>query len=302
MKTNYFIISALIYLIFIFDIHCGIGQTIVFQRGNKIWIADENGTNQRLICEGRDPDISSDGRYIAFAANKSLCYINIESKEIHTFKSIPECSILRPRWSQNNKMIAFNCLCLPCGWGIGVVDFEDTHFKILTKDTATVDFWGPTWDKEGKNILCHGNSNIFKIDLDGGIITKAPYSNIALSYGISSETRFSLSHDGNYLLFEADIDDDYIEGLPEPPVAIFIHNVLSGETTRVTPAGICTLHPCWMSGNKIIFEGFTKDDIKGHQGKSDYEIDIKRSIYCIDIDGKNLTKIIENGSDPSFSE
>ena len=98
------------------------------------------------------------------------------------------------------------------------------------------------------------------------------------------------------------VENERIKGLPEPPIAIFIHNLLTGKTTRVTPAGICALRPCWASDNKIIFEGFTENDIKGHQGKYEYEIDINRAIYSVDIDGKNLKKLIENGWQPSFSD
>jgi Tol biopolymer transport system component len=305
MKQNYLIIIIILTCILILNSSNLNAQTIAFQRsvegGDEIWIADKNGENLQLICKGMDPDISPDGKYIAFTASNGIGYVNIKTKEIHIFKSIRADRSFGPKWSPNSDMIAFMCLIRPYPWGIGVVDLEDTYFHILTEGSNIRNVWAPTWDLEGKYVLCRGDGNILKIDLNGNIISKIPYKNIDLTYGIANGTRLSLSSDGNYLLFDAMVENETINGLHEPPITIFIHNLLTGKTTRVTPAGICALRPCWVSDSKIIFEGFIKDDITGHQGKYEYEIDIDRAIYSIDIDGKNLKKLIENGWQPSFS-
>ncbi len=302
MKLNYLIIIITLSCILILNSSNLNAQTIAFQRSdNEIWIADKNGDNLQFVCKGRDPDISPNGKYIAFTAGNGLGYVNIKSKEIQIFKSIQAYRSFGPKWSPNSNMIAFMCLSIPHPWGIGIVDLEDTYFHILNEDGSTEYARRPSWDLEGRYILCHGDGNILKIDLNGNIISKIPYNNIFSSYGIANGTRLSLSSDGNYLLFDAMVENETLKGLHEPPIAIFIHNLLTGKTTRVTPAGIGALRPCWMSDNKIIFEGFTEDDIRGHQGKYEYEIDINRGIYSIDIDGNNMKKLIENGSEPSFS-
>ncbi len=306
MKLNYPTIIITLLCVLILNSSGLNAQTIAFQRsgddGDEIWIADKNGDNLQFVCKGMDPDISPDGKYIAFNAGNGLGYVNIKSKEIHIFKSIRAYRSFGPKWSPNSSMIAFMCLVRPYPWGIGIVDLEDTYFHILTAGSNIKDIWAPAWDPEGKYVLCRGDGNILKIDLNGNIINKIPYKNIDLSYGIANGTRLSLSGDGNYLLFDAMIENEKIKGLPEPPIAIFIHNLLTGKTTRVTPAGICALRPCWMSDNKIIFEGFTEGDIRGHQGKYEYEIDIDRAIYSIDIDGNNMKKLILNAWRPSFSK
>ena len=302
MKLNCHIIIIVVSCILILNSSSLNAQTIAFQRNdNEIWIANKNGGNPQFICNGMYPDISPNGKYIAFTAGNGIGYVNIESKEIHIFKSIRAYRSFGPKWSPNSNMIAFMCLIRPYPWGIGVVDLEDTYFHILTEGSNIRNVWAPAWGLEGKHVLCRGDGNILKIDLNGNIISKIPYKNIDLSYGIANSNRLSLSSDGNYLLFDAMVQNESIKGLPEPPISIFIHNLLTGKTTRVTPAGICALRPCWASDNKIIFEGFTEDDIRGHQGEYEYEIDIDRVIYSIDIDGNNLKKLIENAWQPSFS-
>src|SRR4030042_1685569 len=302
MKLNFLIIIIALSCILILNSSSLSAQTISFTRNdNEIWIADKNGDNLQFVCKGMYPDISPNGKYIAFTASNGIGYVNIELKEIHIFKSIRADRSYGPKWSPNSNMIAFNCLSIPHPWGICVVDLEDTYFHILNEDGSTKYARRPTWDLEGRYILCHGDGNILKIDLNGNIISKIPYNNIISSYWIANGTRLSLSSDGNYLLFDAMVENERIKGLPEPPIAIFIHNLLTGKTTRITPVGICALRPCWISNNKIIFEGFTENDIKGHQGKYEYEIDINRAIYSVDIDGKNLKKLIENGWQRPFS-
>jgi hypothetical protein len=285
--------------------HYVIAQSIVFQRDNEIWMSDNTGKDQRLICEGRGPDISPDGKSIAFTTNKGLCYFDIESGKTHVFKSTEGNTILDPKWSPDNKLIAFVCPQRPGFWRLNVVDLENNH-SILTEGGNIEDLWSPTWDQKGKYILCHDGFNLFKIDLYGEIIDKIPLPSIVLTYdsvGFSSDSKFSLSIDGAYLLFDAYVDNEHIKDLPEPPIAIFIHNLSKGETTRVTPSGICALRPCWASKNVIIFEGFSEDDIKVHQGNFEHDtaVEINRGIYSIDIDGENLKKLINNGSEPSFS-
>ena len=135
MRINYFITGILFYFIFIVYVPVLNAQSIVFQRGNEIWIADKNGDNLQFVCKGGDPDISPNGKYIAFTAGNGLGYVNINTKEIHIFKSIRAYRSYGPKWAPNSNMIAFMCLSMPHPWGIGVVDLEDTYSHILTEDS-----------------------------------------------------------------------------------------------------------------------------------------------------------------------
>jgi Tol biopolymer transport system component len=300
MKTSLLRLSVLLCSIFLFHIHYADAQTIAFQRDSNIWIADKDGNNQKVVCVGSDPDISQDGKYIAFSGSHGICYIDIQSKKIYTFKSITNSRSRDPRWSPDGKRLVFLYLKIPQQWTVGVVDLEDTYFKRLPEGAYTEEIWSPVWDREGKYILCHDNGNILKIDLDGQVISKTSYESTLLPYGIS-DTRFGLSPDGDLILFDAYVNNEDMKGLNEPPLAVFIYNLSTGRTARITPPGVCALHPCWMSGNRILFEGFTEKDVQGHQGKSEYETDINRYIYSIDIDGTNMKRLIVNGSHPSFS-
>ncbi len=138
---------------------------------------------------------------------------------------------------------------------------------------------------------------MYTIDVDAGTIGKASYKDIVVNYGVSSATSFTFSPDKKYLLFDADVPSESMEGLHEPAGAIFIHTLSSAGTRRVTPPGICGFYPSWYFDGRIIFSSFTENDILQRAGFSG----IATRIYTIDITGKNLEALIENASDPSIS-
>ena len=108
-------------------------QTIAFERSSsdEIWTSDINGDNLQFICEGREPDISPNGMYIAFTKGYRVGYVNVKTKETHIFNSIPTDRCHEPKWSPNRDMIAF--MYLSSTWRVGVVDFEDTYFNPLSE-------------------------------------------------------------------------------------------------------------------------------------------------------------------------
>ena len=305
MKCNYSITVILLFLLLIFSYHQAQAQTIAFQRGDGIWISDINGQDQRFICKGYDPDISPDGKYIAFTQyeyfgkfynlNRHIAIYEIESRKVTILKSIPSNNNFGPTWSPTGDKIAFSSFINNI-WGIGIINRNNTEYHSLT-ETLAVHTYSPTWTSQGRYIVSHGDGNIYTLDVNGGTIGKTPYKKIVRNYGVSSVTAFTFSQDKKYFLFDADVIGESMRGLHEPPGAIFVHNTSSGITNRVTPGGICGLYPSWYSNGKIIFSGFKENDIPQTAGSSG----IATRIYTIDITGNGIKALIENASDPSIS-
>jgi len=280
-------------------------RTIAFQRGDRIWISDIAGENQRFVCTGYDPAISPDGQYIAFThyeesgdsvnITRSIALCTIPSQDVRILKTIPGGNSFGPVWSPDGDTIAFSSLVNDV-WGVCLVGRDDSGYRHLT-ETLAVQLYSPTWTSRGGYVVCHGDGNIYTVDVTEGIIRKALYKDIVGDYGVTSGTAFTFSLDRRYLLFDADVANESMEGLHEPPGAVFVHDAQSGGTWRVTPRGICSFYPSWYADCTLIFSGFSEDDISPRAGFPG----IATRIYTIDITGKHLTALIENATDPSVS-
>lgn len=303
MNTRYSIIIAVLCAVIVSCQTAG-ARTIAFQRDGGIWISDMAGQNQQFLCRGYDPEISPDGRHVAFThyehvgpsigPNRYIALCDIASKETRVLTSIPGHNHFGPAWSPRGDMIAFSSY-LNTAWGVGVVQQTDTGYRLLTEGVKS-QVYAPTWTYPGDHILCHGDGYLFTLDAGGGIVRRVPYREIVGDYGVTSATAFALSRDGKYLLFDADVPGESMEGLHEPPGAVFVHNVSSGETTRLTPPGICGFYPSWYADGRVLFSGFRATDI--HQGGS---AGITPRVYTVDMSGDNLKALIERASDPSVS-
>jgi len=283
----------------------GRAQTIAFQRDDGIWISDITGRGQRFLCRGYDPEISPDGRHVAFthyedagptaAPDRSIAICDIASRDIEVMRSMPGSTHFGPAWSPRGDWIAVSSYVNGV-WGVGIVRRDGTSYRLLTGGLQR-DTYSPTWNHRGDRILCHGDGFLYTLDEKGGVRDRVPCRDIAGDYGMTSATSFRLSRDGRCLLFDADVPNETMAGLNEPPGALFVHDLSSGKTERITPRGICGFYPTWYPGGKVLFSGFGEGDMPKGEGPARITV----HLYTIDVSGGNLQVFIEDARDASLS-
>lgn len=277
-------------------------NTIAFLRGNdEIWIYDDCGKNQEFICNGYDPDISPNGKFIAFTLyedlSRKIAIVDIKTKKVKVLNSIPGSNSSKPKWAPNGKKIAFNYRN-GTRWVVGIIDQNNNEFNILNKD---IESFSCSWSFDGKYIICHDAKYIYKLNLDGSIVFKKLIKNIIDNNGISSATDFYLFEDKNnrYILFDA-IPDTEGE-IYDLPSAIFIYDLNKEQIERITPKNILAANPRWYDRNNIIFNAITENDISV-KTFSYMKDKIPFDIYKISLKSKEMIFLIKNGYYPSSSK
>jgi dipeptidyl aminopeptidase/acylaminoacyl peptidase len=87
------------------------GRQIVFQSGGNVCIMNCDGTNIKVISEGRIPDWSYDGRRIVFVKDKrDICIMDVNGKNLSniTRGQMDVSFVSSLRWSPDDKHILFS--------------------------------------------------------------------------------------------------------------------------------------------------------------------------------------------------
>src|SRR6185295_8889359 len=88
---------------------------IAFERGDAVWVANVDGTEGKQIAHGQSPEISPDGRKLAFntqqpvgqPAHRRIAVADLGTGKISTFENIPSENCLQPRWSPDGLKLLF---------------------------------------------------------------------------------------------------------------------------------------------------------------------------------------------------
>ncbi|MFH1317471.1 MAG: hypothetical protein ABIH71_00450 [Candidatus Omnitrophota bacterium] len=100
-----------------------------------IYICDGDGSNQRRLCEGTNPVVSPDGKWVAFKRGEGLWVVNID--EGNAKKIRDEGRINQEEWSHNGKFMFIRGKSVN-----GVYSIEDGQFKeIEIKEMADTISW-----------------------------------------------------------------------------------------------------------------------------------------------------------------
>ncbi|UTW56693.1 DPP IV N-terminal domain-containing protein [Kordiimonas sp. SCSIO 12610] len=214
-----------------------------------VWYAD----NQKLLASVKQVD----GSY-------KLATIDSESGDVSLplyTNGLPDGDQLFPDISPDGTKIAFSVL-KPANFLAGPrPDFDifvaDTKTNDITAIVTTQyrDMW-PRFDHEGSGLYFfsrHGskgeNDHIYHVD-----IRTKKIRNIIKSNG--NDFVPSLSPDGHKLAFASNRSGE---------AAIYIHDLISGETKRLTKPGTAASHPIWhMGGSQIIFTARSSNGGRGN--------------------------------------
>ena len=118
------------------------------------------------------------------------------------------------------------------------------------------------WANSGRTILYYDHTYIYEIDLHYTLVNTIPWSHLKGS--VYGGIRFSLSDDQRYVLYHAVIEDEYIKGMMGPVDAIFVYDMETGFSKRVSPIGMFASEPHWIpETSQFIYRGTTEKDVRG---------------------------------------
>ena len=241
--------------------------TVVFSKDGVIFLTDSEGRQAVKLAEGSNPEISPDGRHVAFTApsgkdgwGRRIGVVDAASKKTTILETIPGENSYGPRWSPDGKSLLFNHWDEGSGdWVFGVATIADGSFRVLAPEQKGI--YSPFWSADGNSVYGQDLDTLYRIDVaSGAVVERRPLVEVTGGEAmVSSAVRFSLSPDGTMWLFDAEVEDTGKLMKRGEPLnsAIFLHTPADGKTRRLTPETICAMHPAWLPGGReFLFAGY----------------------------------------------
>ncbi len=227
---------------------------LAFERDGFIWTAKIDGSKAQKVTEGYIPEISPDGKYIAYniidkSANRYLAIIELKSGKVTQLKNIPSANSFNPVWSPDGKTLLFNTF-INDNWHLALVNTDGTGFHLIKN---TQNEYSPAWAKNGTSFFSHDLDSIYWMDFKGSLIKKWTIHEIIPQGNMSSASRLHISPDGKTLIIDVDMNEAILKNWNEPPPALWTLNLESGKTTRISPKGIPAWSPFWINSEEFIF-------------------------------------------------
>ncbi len=275
---------------------------VVFSKGEGIFLTDSEGKKPVKLATGHNPEVSPDGRFVAFTApsgkdgwGRKIGVAEIASKKITVMKTIPGENSYGPRWSPDGKSILFNHWEeQSADWVFGTVAPADGSFRVLAPDQKGI--FSPFWSADGASVYGQDLDTLYRIDVASGtVVERRPLVEVTGDEAmVSSAVRFALSQDGTMWLFDADVEDTGKLMKRGEPLnsAIFMHTPADGKTRRLTAENICAMHPSWLPGGKeFLFAGYGPNEAKRKGSPF--------AIFRRGLDGAKATLLLKEGDSPS---
>jgi Tol biopolymer transport system component len=277
-----------------------LNHKLSYVREDWVYFADlATGTETRVV-EGQTPDLSPDGKLIAYLATNPgessleklfprqgrLRIFNLQTHRILEFNSLERVRAFNPKWSSDGTRIAFS-VADPQRKYVGILTIATGTWKRIDVDvdsdeTVYVDSWTPR-DRE---ILFHTLTAVYEMRVEESVARRLTEIEPFLKGQISSASRFSWSAEKRYLLFNRTVDT--AQG---PRFYISAFDAESSKLMPITPDTVDGHSPGWIPGSKEIF--FTRQEKHNDAWRSD--------ICAIALNGTNLRKLISDGNYASIS-
>ncbi len=264
-----------------------------FIRGDFVYLKDLASGKETKVVKGKEAEVSPDGSKLVIrsgnfndAADPSrLKLLDLTTNHIQEFPSLAGLDAYNAHWSHDGAKIAFE----GPGSGFSVFNPATGAWKIVTRSETlqTTAYEAPfrlsSWAPDDESIIIHSLEYLYQVKLNGEVMWKLPVD----EFNISSETTFSFSNDNRYLLFDSMIDN------PDRPIneVLSILEIGTKNITTITPATVEARQPLWFtSGTKILFTCMPRN-----------ERDCRTSLCKINLDGKDLARVVEDASRASLA-
>ena len=294
--TRSLISAAFVFLVSM-SFAADVPRMIGFEREGAVWVAKLDGTGAKKIATGSAPDISPDGTRLAFThtagkdgAERHIAFADIATGKVTVFKNqIPSDNCFFPVWSPDGTQLLFN-IYADNDWHLGLINADGTGFRYLKKAAPKNNsLWSACWAPDGRSFYVQNLSKIFKIGTDGAELKSWPLDALIPKGSFSSASHFAISPDGGTLLMDVEMDEIVKrKGWEGPPPALWMMDLATQKTTRLTPTGFFAWVGCWLSAEEIVFA-------------SQADGEKETSLYRMTLPGKDRKLILKKANSPSVS-
>jgi TolB protein len=243
-----------------------------------------------VVKNGADPCISPDGKKVAYTVNgkgsqRFIKIMDLTSKAVITLNTQND-NCYGAVWSPDGKLIVYNA-DIDNKWCIEVIGSNNTGPKVLSGKIN--DSYSPVWLANSKNVAVQDMAKVFVLDISGNVITvydmkdlQGGLPELKDGVGSSSFDQFVIANDNAKIVFSSETDEPGENG---PPSAIFIYDIASKKTLRLSPKGYDAGHII-IKGNNALFTASKHNSSVA-------------SIYMVDMDGRNFKLLFPGCTDIS---
>jgi Tol biopolymer transport system component len=295
MVKRTFVTSIVLLLLTLAIVSAASGR-LCFTRGDYMFLQEPNGRIKRLL-KGYEPSISPDGQTIAFVSIKGknlnldshLKLIDLRTGGVRGIPTLDPFQSLSAVWSPDGRYLAVGVV-MNQKCELATVNLNSGEICVIPTNLNLSYFWLNSWGEDNSLVL-NALEFVYQIALDGQIVRKLPVNDLFKDLNIASSSRFSISPDGRFLLFNGGMVPDDV-GI----ASIYLYDLTNARLSRLTPDNLGALDPQWLaSGREIIFAGYVKGRYKPKTSLPYW------GIYKMSVDGKRRTLLIRAGENPSYS-
>lgn len=269
---------------------------ICFTRGDYIFIRESNGGTKRLV-KGYSPRISPDGRTVAFVEVKGellkseshVRLIDIQTGKVRTLSKLNQFKSFSPVWSPDGRKLAVEVV-MGNLVEVAIVDATSEELYVIPANLRLEFIWLNSWTADGRSIVLNSLEHVYQVRLDGQVLRKLAIRDLFGTLIISSESRFSFSPDGRFLLFNTSMVPDDV-GIS----AIYRYDFANERLSRLTSDPLGGRDPQWLTDKEIVFTGYVKGRYKPKSCVPYYRI------YRMSGNGKNRRVVIRDAENASYS-
>jgi TolB protein len=273
-------------------------RRLAFERGTDVWLANFDGSDAKKIARGMGPDLSPDGKLLAFHTDsgdqktleRRIAVADLASGKVSIFKKeIPSDNCQHAVFSPDGSQIVFN-LYTDADWHLGLINADGSGFRYLKKAPAkNISFWSACWAPDGKSVYVQDLDKLSQLSLEGAELKKWDLHALFPAGGLTSSSRLAVSPDGATLLLDVEMDEDVDrEDWEDPVPSIWTLDLASEKVTRLTPKDFFGWNGFWLSNDEVLFVS---------QGEEEET----PSLYRMSRQGDNPKVFLKNANAPSVS-
>jgi len=237
-------------------------RKLTFEKENAVWLANIDGTAPKKIATGQSPELSPDGTRLAYntvqeigqPAHRQIAILDLATNQTAILKEIPSDNCMIPRWSPDGKRLLFDYYTNN-ERRIGVVNSDGTGFHYVQEsEPKHQNYWAATWAADGQSFFAEDMQSLYLLDLNAKVLKKWPIEKIVPHGGMSGDVRLDASPDGKTLLMDIEMDEKERKGWDGPPPSIWVLDLATEKTTRLTPKSLYAWDSHWLDApDSILF-------------------------------------------------
>lgn len=270
-------------------------RQLAFERGSAVYVAKIDGSSPKKIARGQSPELSPDGKKLAFntvqedgkPAARQIAIADLATGGIVRFKEIPSENCMAPAWSADGTRLLFY-FYLKNQMRIGTIAADGTDFQdVQASEVVHHDYWAAAWGPDGKSIFCEDMESLYQLSLEAKIMKQWKVEKLFPRGGMSGNMRFHLSWDQKTLLLDVEMAEQSKRKEWDGPLpSIWSMDLATEKTVRLTPGSVYAWDAHWLSADAILFTS---------QGAGEKE----PSIYRMSLSGKERKLLVKDARMPS---